>query len=87
MLNVKGLLKKLEKEGFRDVASEERIGREVEDYGPETKILLADDDNFRIFLEDGKYVLETSYSNQVITQEWINKVNTLFILGFVYEQD
>ena len=80
------ILKRLNKEGFERVATQGEVERKIKSFGEDEKVTLADGDDFRVFLKDGKYILETSYSNQPITKEWLQKANTLYIIGVTYEQ-
>jgi len=82
MRNKKGiykeLLKKLKEEGFENVITEAEIEGEMRIFGKDAKIRLADDFEFRTFLKNGRVILETSYSNQEITDKWITRARSLY---------
>lgn len=52
-------------------------GEDIEFKDEETNVILVSDDNFKLVITAGEVVLETSYSNQKITDEWLNKLNSL----------
>ena len=81
MKNLTSVLKGLKKEGFIELITEEEVSLELAEDGKDTKVLLADDNQFRIFLEKNKYILETSYSNQKINTKWIQKAKRIMTLG------
>lgn len=75
MTNLTKVLKKLEKEGYR-VNTELDIESHVEFLGEAD--LLAGRENFKInYNKAGKFQLEITWSNQIVTDEWMKKVTKL----------
>ena len=74
------VLKALKKEmESHYVVTIDRIKDEARVFGGKKEIFISDDINFKIYYipETEGYRLETSFSNQIITEEWIDKLNRI----------